>query len=84
MQTDPVKLGPDAPSCFDFREDYFECLHHKKEVNKKLASGWCLGYCRQKEIKRSMMKLTDKNIYPKTLQLHTLGISCYSTAFDCT
>ena len=49
---DCLTVNGDATKCGDLREDYFECLHHSKEVRSALeacarccAWGGCVKWC---------------------------------------
>ena len=35
-----VASTEDPKQCIDLRDDYFECLHHRKEVRHPSAHGW--------------------------------------------
>ena len=45
-------MNGDATKCGDLREDYFECLHHNKEVRGALSDSRCCARLVAREVVR--------------------------------
>ena len=49
---DCLTVNGDATKCGDLREDYFECLHHNKEVRGALSDSRCCARLVAREVVR--------------------------------
>ena len=62
-----MSTSPDSSACKDLREDYMECLHHKKEITrfnalqeervKKMKAGEAVPPLASQQLKKGEIKL---------------------------